>query len=77
MVILELTQNGFNTWKGVIKNFPESNLVLIIEGFAVGTFKNEGQIPGIKIPVNGPTGSREVYWIYDHLKKTSPSDKKE
>ncbi|HEY8938050.1 MAG TPA: hypothetical protein VIM65_22665 [Cyclobacteriaceae bacterium] len=78
MVILKLSKNGFNTWKGVIKNFPNSSMALIIDGFAAGTFKNkEGEIPSFNIPINGPINSTEVDWIYEHLKKTSPIDKKD
>lgn len=77
-IILRLSKNGFNTWKGIIKNFPNSSMALIIDGFASGTFKNkEGEIPSFNIPINGPLNSTEVDWIYEHLKKTGPTDKKD
>ena len=67
-IVLKLSPVGNRAWEGVLKNLPDALLVLVVEGYVVGTFKNEGYRKSNVIPIYAPRESSQLQWIYDHLK---------
>lgn len=70
-LVLRLSDEGLETLKLICANFPEKQLVLVVNGRAAGFYENKDFKPAQRMSVWGKADSREFNWIYENLKNNN------
>jgi hypothetical protein len=65
---LRLTKAGLETLRLICANFPEKQLVLVVNGKAAGLYDNKNFKPAPLMSISGKANSKEFNWVYEKLK---------